>query len=109
MADDVTRTPSSRDRQAGSASKATRVRDAPSGRLLVESAWHYRRSPYLGQVLAARQQCVPDQLVQSAWRAQRRLHGVFGHMRQRGKPANVATVAVARELSGFLWAAATSD
>jgi transposase len=78
-------------------------------RLLVESAWHYRRRPYLGPLLAARQQGVPDQVIQSSWTAQRRLHGVFGRMRGRSKPANVATVAVARELSGFLWAAATSD
>jgi hypothetical protein len=29
-------------------------------------------------------------------------------MRDRGKPHNVTTVAVARELTGFLWAAATA-
>jgi len=29
-------------------------------------------------------------------------------LRERGKPGNVATVAVARELAGFLWAAATA-
>ncbi|HEX2477650.1 MAG TPA: IS110 family transposase [Geminicoccaceae bacterium] len=78
-------------------------------RLLVESAWHYRRKPYLGPTLAARQQGVPDQVLQGSWRAQRRLHRVFGRLNARGKPANVATVAVARELSGFLWAAAVAD
>ena len=29
-------------------------------------------------------------------------------LRERGKPGNVATVAVARELAGFLWAATTA-
>jgi transposase len=78
-------------------------------RLLVESAWHYRRQPYLGPTLAARQNGVPDRVIQGSWKAQRRLHGVFARMSQRGKPANVATVAVARGLAGFLWAAATTD
>ena len=78
-------------------------------RLLVESAWHYRRKPYLGPTLAARQQGVPEAVLQGSWRAQRRLHRVFGRLKARGKPANVATVAVARELSGFLWAAAVTD
>ena len=41
--------------------------------------------------------------------AQRRLHRVFGRMKARGKPANIATVAVARELTGFLWAGAVAD
>jgi hypothetical protein len=30
-------------------------------------------------------------------------------MRSRGKPGNVCVVAAARELSCFLWAAATAD
>ena len=78
-------------------------------RLLVESAWHYRRTPYLGPTLRARQEGVPDHVLQASWRAQRRLHRVFGRLKARGKPANVATVAVARELSGFLWAAAVTN
>jgi transposase len=78
-------------------------------RLLVESAWHYRRQPYLGPTLASRQEGVPERVLESSWKAQRRLHGVFARMGARGKPANVATVAVARGLAGFLWAAATAD
>lgn len=78
-------------------------------RLLVEAAWHYRRKPYLGPTLAARHQGVPEHVLTASWRAQRRLHRVFGRLKTRGKPANVATVAVARELAGFLWAAAQAD
>jgi transposase len=78
-------------------------------RLLVESAWHYRRAPYLGPTLAARQEGVPEAVLQGSWRAQRRLHRVVAQLKARGKPANVATVAVARELAGFLWAAAVAD
>jgi transposase len=78
-------------------------------RLLVEAAWHYRRAPYLGSTLAARQEGLPESVLQGSWRAQRRLHRVFAQMKARGKPANVATVAVSRELAGFLWAAAVVD
>jgi transposase len=95
--------------QSSSQGAITKTGSLYARRLLVESAWHYRRKPYLGPTLAARQQGVPDQVLQGSWRAQRRLHRVFGRLKARGKPANVATVAVARELSGFLWAAAVAD
>ena len=39
---------------------------------------------------------------------QLRLHRLYQRLRARGKPGNVATVAVARELSCFLWAAAVA-
>jgi transposase len=77
-------------------------------RLLVEAAWQYRRPPSIGVALAARQAGQPDHVLQIANRAQRRLHRTHRRLRERGKPGNVATVAVARELAGFLWAAATA-
>jgi transposase len=76
-------------------------------RLLVESAWHYTREPRIGVTLKTRQQDAPDQVLQIAWRAQHRLYRLHQRLRERGKPYNVATIAVARELSGFLWAATT--
>jgi transposase len=48
-------------------------------------------------------------VLQIAWRAQHRLYRLHTRLRARGKPANVSTVAVARELACFLWAAATAD
>jgi transposase len=77
-------------------------------RLLVEAAWHYTRPPRIGATLANRQTGQPDHVLQIAWRAQHRLHRVHQHLRERGKPANVTTIAVARQLAGFLWAAATA-
>jgi transposase len=77
-------------------------------RLLVESAWHYARPPRIGVTLRTRQHQAPDHILQIAWRAQHRLHRLHHRLRERGKPHNVATIAVARELSGFLWAAATA-
>lgn len=77
-------------------------------RLLVEAAWHYARRPAIGATLRNRQQGLPDHILQISWRAQHRLKRLDQRLRARGKPANVVNVAIARELSGFLWAAATA-
>ena len=77
-------------------------------RMLVESAWQYAREPRIGVTLANRQQGQPDHILQISNRAQQRLHHLYTSMRARGKPHNVTIVAVARELSCFLWAAATA-
>jgi transposase len=77
-------------------------------RILVEAAWHYARPPRIGQALAARHDGQPDHILQIAWRAQHRLHRIHRRMRERKKPGNVITVACARELACFLWAAATA-
>ena len=76
-------------------------------RLLVEAAWHYARQPRVGQALRNRHDGQPAEILAVAWRAQQRLYQTHTRLRGRGKPANVATIAVARELAGFLWAAAT--
>lgn len=79
-------------------------------RLLVEAAHHYRRPPAISQTLARRQQGQDPQIIEIAWRAQRRLYQRWQHLgHQRRKPAGVVAIAVARELAGFLWEAATLD
>jgi transposase len=78
-------------------------------RLLVEASWHYLREPRIGATLKNRQQGQPAHLLQIAWRAQHRLYRVFARLHSRKKPGNVATVAVARELACFLWAAALAE
>jgi transposase len=77
-------------------------------RLLVESAWHSAREPRVGATLANRQEGQPDHILQISNRAQQRLHHLYTSMRARGKHHNVTIVAVARELSCFLWAVATA-
>lgn len=77
-------------------------------RLLVESAWQYAREPRIGATLKSRQHGQPEHVLAIANRAQHRLHHVYTRMRARGKPHHVTIVAVARELSCFLWAAATA-
>jgi transposase len=94
--------------ESSSQGSITKTGSSLARRLLVESAWHYAREPRIGATLANRQAGQPDHILQIAWRAQHRLHRVGKRLRERGKPGNVATVAVARELAGFLWAAATA-
>ena len=66
------------------------------------------RPPRIGATLANRQQGQPDHVLQIAWRAQLRLWHLHRRLGRRGKPANVVTVALARELACFLWAAAVA-
>ncbi len=68
----------------------------------------YARPPRIGATIANRQAGQPDHILQIAWRAQHRLHRLHTRLRERGKPHNLTTVAMARELAGFLWAAATA-
>jgi transposase len=77
-------------------------------RLLIEAAWHYTRPPRIGVTLTNRQTGLPDHILQIAWRAQHRLYRMHTSMHARGKPANLANAARARQLACFLWAAATA-
>ena len=86
----------------------TKTGSSYARRLLVEAAWHYLREPNIGVTLRNRQQGQPAHVLQIAWRAQHRLYRLQKRLRGRGKPGNIATVAVARELACFLWAAAVT-
>jgi len=77
-------------------------------RLLVEAAWHYRRSPRLGATLERRQDGQQQAVLAIAWRAQQRLHRIWRRLElQRGKRRTIVAVAVARQLAGFCWAIVT--
>lgn len=72
--------------------------------VLVQAAWSYRHRPAIGRALAKRQQGQPPDVVAHGWKAQQRLYKRFQRLKARKHP-NVAVVAVARELAGFVWAA----
>jgi len=98
--------------QSGESSRQggiTKTGSTLARRLLVESAWHYGRTPHIGAPLHRRQEGQPDHVLAIANRTQQRLFRVHARMRARGKPHNVTVVAMARELTCFLWAAATAD
>jgi len=71
--------------------------------LLIEAAQHYRLSPKVSRELSLRQQGLSDDLKACAWKAQTRLHKRMMQLLARGKQRNKVTVAIARELTGFVW------
>jgi transposase len=77
-------------------------------RILVEAAWHDGRPPRIGVTLRRRQARQPAHVLQIAWRCKHRLHRLRRALGERRKPGNVTTVALARSLACFLWAAAVS-
>jgi transposase len=85
----------------------TKTGNAHLRRVLVESAWHYRHHPFLGRSLRLRQRGAPAAVIDRAWHAQWRLHRRYRRLAARGKPKQHIVTAIARELSGFLWAALT--
>ena len=72
-------------------------------RVLVQAAHNARYLPHNSWELRQRQNGLPLELVELAWKAQIRLHHRYRHLMARlGRPK--AVTAVARELAGFVWA-----
>jgi transposase len=71
--------------------------------VLVQAAWSYHYRPLLSVAIRRRQAGQPPAVVAHAWQAQQRLHQRYEHLAYRKQP-QIAVVAVARELVGFLWA-----
>ncbi|MDQ3546114.1 MAG: IS110 family transposase [Verrucomicrobiota bacterium] len=71
---------------------------------LIECAQHYALPPKVSKELSRRQQGQPRVIKALSWKAQTRLHRRFWLLMQRGFLRQKAVVAVARELSGFIWA-----
>lgn len=86
--------------------RITRVGNAHIRRILTEASWNYRYRNTQGAALAKRRAGCPLEVIAIAKKAQDRLHRKFGRMVSRNKPSQVAVVAVARELAGFIWAVA---
>ncbi|WNR43844.1 IS110 family RNA-guided transposase [Paenibacillus roseipurpureus] len=86
--------------------KMTKAGNKLMRKSIIESAWSYRHKPAIKGDLAKRLEGMPAEIQVISWRAQERLHRKYMRMVHKGKPATVAIGAVARELVGFLWAAA---
>jgi transposase len=71
---------------------------------LVEAAWSCRHRPAMSVLLERRSKGLPQEVRDIAWKAQKRLHKRYWAMTSRGKRAQTAVVAMARELAGFIWA-----
>ena len=97
----VSREDSSGDRERkGSITKAG---NSHCRHVLVQAAWSYHHRPAISVDLKRRQTGQPPAVIAHAWKAQRRLHQRYTHLAYRKQP-QIAAVAVARELVGFLWA-----
>lgn len=82
----------------------TKTGNAHLRRVTIEAAWSYRRKPAVGPALRKRQEGVPDQIKQIAWKAQMRLHHRYARLAVAGKDQRKIVTAVGRELLGFIWA-----
>src|ERR1700684_21048 len=82
----------------------TKSGNAHLRRIGVESPWSYRHRPSIGARLRKRQEGVPAQITEIAWKAQNRLHKRYMKLMAAGKDQRKVMTAVGRELLGFIWA-----
>ncbi len=75
-------------------------------RLLIESAWCYRFPARKSAPLQRRAERTSTAVQAIAWKAQKRLCARFRHLNDRGLMRVKISTAIARELSGFMWAIA---
>lgn len=90
-------------RRQGSITKAG---NSSARRALVEAAHTYRFPARVSRLIAKRQNTLDKAVCEIAWKAQVRLCARFRRLAARGVNRNKVVVAVARELSGFVWAIA---
>ena len=74
--------------------------------LLLQAAWSYRYRAKVSPIIEKRAQDIDPRIRSIAWDAQRRLTRKYQRTKARRKQHNVIVTAIARELAGFLWAAA---
>jgi transposase len=73
-------------------------------RVLVEAAWTYKLPARKSKYLLKRQQGLPKSVCDISWKAQTRLCARYRRLIARGKSRQTTTIAIARELSAFMWA-----
>lgn len=78
-------------------------------RLLVEAAWTHKRSPHIGVELERRSRGVAEAVKEISMKAQKRLFRRRWALENAGKGSRKITVALARELAGFVWAITQLD
>jgi transposase len=78
-------------------------------RLLVEAAWHHRPAYRIGKTMRDRWDIAGPVARARGDQGNRRLHHRWNTMRARHKRHTIATVAIARELSGWCWSLAVLE
>jgi transposase len=81
----------------------TKAGNSHARRILIEAAWCYRYPPRIAREMQVRQEGQARVLREIAWRAQLRLCQRYRRLSARGLHQNKTCIAIARELSGFIW------
>jgi transposase len=81
----------------------TKAGNALARRVLIEGAWTYRMSARVSRKLHDRAEGLPAAVRDIAWKAQLRLGHRYRKLQSRKLHQNKIIVAIARELTGFLW------
>jgi len=84
----------------------TKCGNTHARRVLTEAAWAYRLPARITPIIARRQDKLAKSIRAIAWKAQLRLCKRYRSLRAKGKEQNKVITAIARELSGFVWAIA---
>jgi transposase len=86
--------------------RITKTGNTHARRALVEGAWAYRYPAKVSRHLQLHLEKLPTALQAISWKAQVRLGKRSRQLMAKGKNANQVGVAIARELSAFMWAIA---
>lgn len=95
------------ERSTGESVRRLGITKAGNGRVrraLIESAWTYRHLPRTGPAKLAVLEHLPPAIKDIAAKAQTRLCARYRALSRKGKKQTIAVTALARELSGFVWA-----
>ena len=84
----------------------TKAGNGEARRVMVEAAWSYRMQARVSRARLGRMEGLPKAVRDIAWKAELRLCARYRRLTAAGKPANVVTAAIAREMLGFAWAIA---
>ena len=82
----------------------TKTGNAHARCALIEAAWQYRLAARMTPIIAKRQEQLAEPIRALAWKAQLRLCARYRRLASRQLHKNKIVTALARELSGFVWA-----
>lgn len=81
----------------------TKCGNGRARRLLIESAHSYRYPANVSTDMQKRQEGLPKEIIDMAWKAQQRLCRRYQRLSLKGKNTNVVKTAIAREIIAFIW------
>ena len=82
----------------------TKTGNSRARRLLVEGAHAYKHVANISTELQKRQEGLPKEIIDIAWKAQQRLCKRYSRLMKRGKHRNLVVAAIAREMIAYIWA-----